>query len=247
MPSHRTIGSLCSGYGGLDLAAETVYDAHVTWHAETDPHASRILARHWPGVPNLGDITTVDWTTVPKVCVLTAGFPCQRHFRRRPPRRPRPRHPLRPLAPRRPRHRGPPTLPGGDRKRPRHPHLTRPPPSRPGTLPVVSGKHPRPASSARTRRRTRLPGRPPVRREMARPTRLRRRSTPPPRTPLPHRHSSKPPPATSAPTAAPNTPTNAEREATAPTSRTRWSGSCRHRRPRTARRAAPDSATAPGT
>lgn len=73
----RTIGSLCSGYGGLDLAALAVYGGELAWHAEVNPDAARILARHWPGVPNLGDLTSVDWTTVEPVCVLTAGFPCQ--------------------------------------------------------------------------------------------------------------------------------------------------------------------------
>ena len=72
------LGSLCTGYGGLDLAAETVLGplTHV-WHAEIDPHASRVLAHHWPDVPNLGDLTVVDWASVEPVDVLTAGYPCQ--------------------------------------------------------------------------------------------------------------------------------------------------------------------------
>ncbi|MEU3005666.1 DNA cytosine methyltransferase [Streptomyces sp. NPDC007020] len=81
------IGSLCSGYGGLDLGVQSALGGTLAWHAEVDPNASRILARHWPGVPNLGDITAVDWSTVPRVCVLTAGFPCQRRLGRRPPGR----------------------------------------------------------------------------------------------------------------------------------------------------------------
>lgn len=72
------LGSLCTGYGGLDLAAEHVLGPLThTWHAEIDPHASQVLAHHWPGVPNLGDLTTVDWTRVEPVDVLTAGYPCQ--------------------------------------------------------------------------------------------------------------------------------------------------------------------------
>ncbi|MDT3395325.1 DNA cytosine methyltransferase [Streptomyces sp. B1866] len=85
--SEMTIGSLCSGYGGLDLGVQAALGGTVVWHAETDPGAARVLARHWPGVPNLGDITTLDWARVPRVCVLTAGFPCQRRLRRRPTRR----------------------------------------------------------------------------------------------------------------------------------------------------------------
>ena len=72
------LGSLCTGYGGLDLAAETVLGPLThAWHAEIDPHASRVLAHHWPDVPNLGDLTAVDWGRVEPVDVLTAGYPCQ--------------------------------------------------------------------------------------------------------------------------------------------------------------------------
>ncbi|MFF4894401.1 DNA cytosine methyltransferase [Micromonospora chersina] len=70
------IGSLCTGYGGLDLAAELVLGGHLAWYAETDRHARTVCAYHWPHVPNLGDIRTIDWTHVPPVDILTAGFPC---------------------------------------------------------------------------------------------------------------------------------------------------------------------------
>ncbi|MFJ9419985.1 DNA cytosine methyltransferase [Streptomyces sp. NPDC101227] len=87
-PTSPLIGSLCSGYGGLDLGVQAALGGGtLAWHAEIDPGASRILSRHWPAVPNLGDITTVNWADVPGVCVLTAGFPCQRRLGRRPPRR----------------------------------------------------------------------------------------------------------------------------------------------------------------
>jgi DNA (cytosine-5)-methyltransferase 1 len=71
------IGSLCSGYRGLDLAVQAILGGHVVWDAEYDPDASKILAHHWPNTPNHGDITRVDWTSVEPVEVLTAGFPCQ--------------------------------------------------------------------------------------------------------------------------------------------------------------------------
>lgn len=77
-PPHRPrVGSLCSGYGGLDLAVELVLGGRLAWYAETDRHAQTVLARHWPGLPNLGDIRAVDWTRVPPIDILTAGFPCQ--------------------------------------------------------------------------------------------------------------------------------------------------------------------------
>jgi DNA (cytosine-5)-methyltransferase 1 len=72
-----TAGSLCTGYGGLDIAAAAVLGARLAWVAEADPHASAVLARQWPGVRNLGDITALDWASVPPVDLVTAGWPCQ--------------------------------------------------------------------------------------------------------------------------------------------------------------------------
>ncbi|MFJ5595070.1 DNA cytosine methyltransferase [Streptomyces noursei] len=71
------IGSLCTGYGGLDMAARAVFGGTVAWVADPDPGASLILAHHYPQVPNLGDLTAVDWAGVEPVDVLTAGYPCQ--------------------------------------------------------------------------------------------------------------------------------------------------------------------------
>ena len=56
-----TAGSLCTGYGGLDLAVMAVTGARLAWIAETDKYAAAVLARHWPDVPNLGDVTALDW------------------------------------------------------------------------------------------------------------------------------------------------------------------------------------------
>ena len=165
------IGSLCSGYGGLDLGVQAALGGTLAWHAEINRDAARILARHWPGVPNLGDITAINWALVPRVCVLTAGFPCQRRLGRRPPGRTQRPHPIRAVAARRPCGRSPPALPGGHRECPRTPHLARRFPWRRGTLPVVSGKRANPASSASTWCRTRLPGRPRVRRAVDRASR----------------------------------------------------------------------------
>lgn len=71
------IGSLFSGYGGLDLATQRVYDARVAWHVEHDGPPSKVLAHHYPDIPNHHDVTAVDWSTVEPVDILTGGFPCQ--------------------------------------------------------------------------------------------------------------------------------------------------------------------------
>lgn len=60
------IGSLCTGYGGLDLAVDAWYGAHTVWTSDIDPGASKIIAHRYPGAPNLGDLTCIDWATVPR-------------------------------------------------------------------------------------------------------------------------------------------------------------------------------------
>jgi DNA (cytosine-5)-methyltransferase 1 len=71
------IGSLFSGYGGLDLAVMNVTGAEVAWHCEWEDAPSKILDKHFPGVPNYKDVTKVDFTQVEPVDILTGGFPCQ--------------------------------------------------------------------------------------------------------------------------------------------------------------------------
>ncbi len=71
------IGSLFSGYGGLDLGVMDVLNSEVAWHCEFDESPSKILDHHWPTVPNYRDVRDVDWNTVEPVDILTGGFPCQ--------------------------------------------------------------------------------------------------------------------------------------------------------------------------
>ena len=65
-----------SGIGGLDLGLERA-GMTVVWQSEIDPYACRVLAKHWPTVPNLGDVTKIDWSSVERVDVICGGFPCQ--------------------------------------------------------------------------------------------------------------------------------------------------------------------------
>ena len=71
------IGSLFSGYGGLDLAVADAFGAEVAWHCEWEDAPSKILERNFPGVPNYRDVSKVDWAAVEPVDILTGGFPCQ--------------------------------------------------------------------------------------------------------------------------------------------------------------------------
>jgi DNA (cytosine-5)-methyltransferase 1 len=71
-----TVGSLFTGYGGLDLAVCDHYQARLVWWSEIDPTAVAIHQRH-TDAPNLGDITTIDWSSIERPDIVTAGFPCQ--------------------------------------------------------------------------------------------------------------------------------------------------------------------------
>jgi DNA (cytosine-5)-methyltransferase 1 len=72
-----TYGEMFAGYGGLGMGVQSVLGGEMAWCAEFDAAPSKILAHHWPTAPNLGDVTKVDWTNVPKVDVITGGSPCQ--------------------------------------------------------------------------------------------------------------------------------------------------------------------------
>jgi DNA (cytosine-5)-methyltransferase 1 len=71
------IGSLCTGYGGLDIAVMTAFGGQLIWSADNDRHVTTLLDARYPGVPNLGDLTRLDWRTVESVDIVATGFPCQ--------------------------------------------------------------------------------------------------------------------------------------------------------------------------
>ena len=72
-----THGSLFTGYGGLDLAVNAAFGSETIWTSDINPGVGRIIASRFPGVPNLGDITQVDWSTVRRPSILSGGSPCQ--------------------------------------------------------------------------------------------------------------------------------------------------------------------------
>ena len=68
---------LFSGIGGFALAARWCGLRTIAF-AEVDAFASRVLAKHWPCVPNLGDVRNVGAQAIREpVWLLTGGFPCQ--------------------------------------------------------------------------------------------------------------------------------------------------------------------------
>jgi len=71
-----TVGSLFSGIGGLDLGLERA-GMRVVWQSEIDLFACKVLKKHWPEVPNHGDIKQIDWRAVEPVDVICGGYPCQ--------------------------------------------------------------------------------------------------------------------------------------------------------------------------
>lgn len=75
--SEPRIGSLCSGYGGLDMGVQAVLGGRTVWVSDIDKGANKILEHRYPGVPNLGDFTKTNWVDVEPADIICAGFPCQ--------------------------------------------------------------------------------------------------------------------------------------------------------------------------
>lgn len=72
-----THGSLFSGIGGFDLAAEWMGWENV-FHCEWNEFGQRILKHYWPKAISYHDITKTDFTIHRgKIDILTGGFPCQ--------------------------------------------------------------------------------------------------------------------------------------------------------------------------
>lgn len=72
-----THGSLFSGIGGFDLAAEWMGWDNL-FHCEWNPFGQKVLKYYWPNAVSYEDITKTDFTIWRgRIDVLTGGFPCQ--------------------------------------------------------------------------------------------------------------------------------------------------------------------------
>jgi len=70
-------GSLFSGIGGFDLAAQWMGWQNI-FHCEWNPFGQRVLKHYWPKAITYHDITQTDFTIHRgTIDVLTGGFPCQ--------------------------------------------------------------------------------------------------------------------------------------------------------------------------
>lgn len=72
-----THGSLFSGIGGFDLAAQWM-GWENKFHCEWNEFGQKILKYHWPNAKSYGDITKTDFTIWRgQIDILTGGDPCQ--------------------------------------------------------------------------------------------------------------------------------------------------------------------------
>lgn len=70
-------GSLFSGIGGFDLAAEWMGWENV-FHCEKNEFCQRVLRYYWPNAISYEDVTQTDFTRYSgQIDILTGGFPCQ--------------------------------------------------------------------------------------------------------------------------------------------------------------------------
>ena len=66
--------STCSGIEAASVAARGL-NWRAVGFAEIDRAASKVLAHHFPGVPNFGDFTTIDAAALGPVDLLIGGTP----------------------------------------------------------------------------------------------------------------------------------------------------------------------------
>lgn len=68
--------SVCSGIEAASVAWEPFGFQPVAF-SEIEPFPSAVLARHYPDVPNMGDMTQYATWNIPAIDILAGGTPCQ--------------------------------------------------------------------------------------------------------------------------------------------------------------------------
>ena len=70
--------SMFSGIGGFELGIQMASkEVEVIGYSEIDKYAIQVYEKHFPGVKNYGDATTIRGDELPQFDILFGGFPCQ--------------------------------------------------------------------------------------------------------------------------------------------------------------------------
>ncbi len=69
--------SLCSGIGGVDLAAEWTGEIEIVGQVEINTFCQSVLSKHWPSVLRLSDIKDVRGDEFGAIDIVAGGIPCQ--------------------------------------------------------------------------------------------------------------------------------------------------------------------------
>lgn len=70
------VASFFAGIGGFDLGFERA-GFEINFQCEIHPFCKTVLKHHWPSVPFVEDISTVEPKAIPFADVWCGGFPCQ--------------------------------------------------------------------------------------------------------------------------------------------------------------------------
>ena len=68
---------LFSGIGGFSLGLEATNYFETVAFCEIDKYCQKILRKHWSDVPIFEDIKKLNGKELPKIDVITGGYPCQ--------------------------------------------------------------------------------------------------------------------------------------------------------------------------
>ena len=72
-----TVGSLFAGIGGAELGLEQTGGFKTIWSVEIDEFCNEVRRRHWPDVPQYGDIREFPPAGIERPDVIFGGSPCQ--------------------------------------------------------------------------------------------------------------------------------------------------------------------------